>query len=124
MRLDKRTLGRQIRKMELQAYLTRIAESSESYFQQHLAKEDLARVEKLAAMAREASDLETLQHDALYIGWTPGDLRTGELKEVLLPLIAAMLEYVRAGSEQADKALLQAWLAFHEERIKVLIHCL
>lgn len=110
--------------MELQAYLTRIAESSESYFQQHLAKEDLARVEKLAAMAREASDLETLQHDALYIGWTPGDLRTGELKEVLLPLIAAMLEYVRAGSEQADKALLQAWLAFHEERIKVLIHCL
>ena len=75
--------------MTIEEYLGQIAENSESYFQAHLAKEDLLRVERLSAMAAATSDLETLQKEALYSGWTPGDLRTGELKDVLLPLIAA-----------------------------------
>ncbi|MCB2088843.1 MAG: hypothetical protein R3E18_05440 [Sphingomonadaceae bacterium] len=110
--------------MELRNYLTRIAERAESYFQQHLAKEDLARVDKLEGLARQATDIEALQKEALYTGWTPGDLRTGELKEVLFPLFAAMFNHVRDESGDSDRALMQAWIAFHEERIKVLIHCL
>lgn len=110
--------------MQLKAYLANIAENSDSFFQQHLAKEDLGRVEKLETMARDAEGLEALQHDALYIGWTPGDIRTGELKDVLLPLIAAMHAFVGSGLEAQDRDLLAAWQVFHQARIKVLIHCL
>ncbi|WP_150125034.1 hypothetical protein [Tsuneonella mangrovi] len=115
------------RTLALETYLEAIADNAESYFQSHLAKEDLAKVQRLKGMAIESDDLAQLQHDALYIGWTPGDLRTGELKEQLLPLIAAMHAAVRAQAseaESADAALLDAWKVFHEARIKVLIHCL
>lgn len=108
--------------MILHDYLSNIARNSESYFQAHLAKEDLARIDRLWVMAQEAQDSETLQKDALYIGWTPGDLRTGELKQVLLPLIAAIFDLAKG--EDGDDSVLDAWKAFHEERIKVLIHCL
>lgn len=111
--------------IQLESYLQAIAEKSESYFQQHLAKEDLARVGRLAEMARAAESLEALQHDGLYIGWTPGDLRTGELKEQLLPLIEAMHAALEAPDDaDLQLTLLDAWKAFHEARIKVLIHCL
>lgn len=109
----------------LETYLRNIADTSESYFQAHLAKEDLARVEKLAGKAREADSLDALQHDALYLGWTTGDLRTGELKQQLVPLIAAMYACTENPDDAAlDAALVQAWKEFHEARIKVLIHCL
>lgn len=108
--------------MTIEEYLGQIAENSESYFQAHLAKEDLLRVERLSAMAAATPDLETLQKEALYSGWTPGDLRTGELKEVLLPLIAAF--HARAHGADGEAELLEAWKRFHEQRIKVLIHCL
>ncbi len=111
--------------MRLTRYLEAISQNSQSYFQAHLAKEDLAKVEKLACMARERRDIETLRHDALYLGWTPGDLRTGELKEQLLPLIHAMHAHV-GNPDDADKdeALLAHWKEFHQARIRVLIHCL
>lgn len=111
--------------MRLRKYLEAIAQKSESYFQAHLAKEDLARVEKLASMATAASDLETLRHDALFIGWTPGDLRTAELKDQLLPLIDAMHAHLGEPDDtEKDELLLSRWKEFHEVRIKVLIHCL
>ena len=49
-------------------------------------------------------------------------MRTGELKQVLLPLIAAIFDLAKG--EDGDDSVLDAWKAFHEERIKVLIHCL
>lgn len=111
--------------MRLERYLHSIADNSESYFQAHLAREDLARIGRLKARAEVHCQLEALQRDALYLEWTPGDLRTGELKEVLLPLIAAMHEHLADPADAAaDEALLSAWKAFHEARIKVLIHCL
>ena len=109
----------------LEEYLCRIADNSESYFQAFLAKEDLARVRKLAAMAEETCDLEALQRDGLYIGWTAGDLRTGELKEQIMPLIAALhASMQKSGDRESSEALMAAWKMFHEERLKILIHCL
>lgn len=111
--------------MQLQTYLQSIAENAESYFQAHLAREDLQRVERLQSKAEEFADLGELQKEALYLGWTPGDLRTGELKEQLVPLIAAMHRFAASpGDEEADAALLARWKEFHEARIAVLIHCL
>ena len=109
----------------LENYLAEIAEKSDSYFQAHLAKEDLVRVRRLAEMARAAETLEALRHDALYIGWTPGDLRTGELKDQLIALIDAMHAQERAPEDPAAAdRLMEAWKEFHRERIRVLIHCL
>jgi hypothetical protein len=111
--------------MQLETYLQSIADTSESYFQAHLAREDLQRVERLKAKAEAIADPEELQKEALYLEWTPGDLRTGELKEQLVPLIAAMHGVVAAPDDgEADAALLDAWKQFHEARIAVLIHCL
>lgn len=109
----------------LEAYLQEIAEKSESYFQAHLAREDAGRVARLAEMARAEAEVGALEKDALYIGWTPGDLRTSELKPVLIPLIRAMHAHVNAPQDdQNARELFDCWKAFHEERIKVLIHCL
>ncbi len=111
--------------MQLETYLQSIADNSDSYFQAHLAREDLQRVARLKARAEETPDLENLQKEALYLEWTPGDLRTGELKEQLVPLIAAMHAVTAAPDEaEADAALLDAWKQFQEARIAVLIHCL
>lgn len=111
--------------MQLETYLQAIADNSESYFQTHLAREDMQRVQRLKAKAEAIADLEELQKEALYLEWTPGDLRTGELKDQLVPLIAAMHSVVSApDNADADKALLDAWKQFHEARIAVLIHCL
>lgn len=112
--------------MKLRHYLEQIASESDSYFQAHLAKEDLSKVDRLFELADAATTIEAYQKDALYLGWTPGDLRSGELKEVLLPLSAAAFAYAQEAEpgDVIEEELLTAWKNFHDERIKVLIHCL
>lgn len=111
--------------MQLEKYLKTVAEQSQSYFQAHLAREDIERVQRLKQTALEAQSVEDLLHDALYLGWTPGDLRTGELKEEIEQLVRAMHAYLSAPKQSdLDDTLLLAWKAFHEKRITVLIHCL
>lgn len=109
----------------LENYLHGIADRSDSYFQAHLAREDLVRVRRLAEMAAAIGDPEKLRHDALYIGWTPGDLRTIELKDQLLPLIDAFHAAAASPADEVvERRIMDRWKAFHEARIRVLIHCL
>ncbi len=110
--------------MELIQRLRGIAEKSESYFQQFLAKEDLARIDKLAEMARQLDDKESFLKEGLYIGWTQNDMRTHELKDEIVPLLESLWCYYDPESKADEQAVLKAWEAFEEKRMKTLIHCL
>ncbi|PHR63010.1 MAG: hypothetical protein COA47_01580 [Robiginitomaculum sp.] len=108
--------------MKLLEMLQTRAETEDSYFRKALLKEDIARVETLMTKADAASDLDQLMKDGLYIGWTKGDLRTGEIREFLAPFMAAVFALQQGGSD--EQAVIDSWIIFNRERMKVLVHCL
>ncbi len=108
--------------MKLLEMLQSRAETEDSYFSKALLKEDIARVETLMTKAKAANDLDSLMKDGLYIGWTKGDLRTGELREFLAPLMSAVFALQQGGSD--EQAVIESWITFNQERMKVLVHCL
>ena len=111
--------------MHLMKHLETVAASHESYVQRQLAKEDLARIAKLQDLARAHRDLSSLKKEALFIGWTNGDLRTHELSEPLHALIQAVHDFETQGPRnEYDAAIMTAWTEFHGLRLKILIHCL
>ncbi|MEZ5995606.1 MAG: hypothetical protein R3C25_07605 [Hyphomonadaceae bacterium] len=111
--------------MRLVAKLEEEAAQSESLFRRALAKEDVSRLSALRRLAREHATLEAFNKHALFIGWTKDDLRTAELKEHLLPVMAAIFAYEREnGGDEAEASLEAAWRAFSAHRLKVLVHCL
>ena len=70
-------------------------------------------------------DLPSLKKEALFIGWTNGDLRTHELSEPLHALIQAVHDFETQGpGDEYDAAIMTAWTEFHGLRLKILIHCL
>jgi hypothetical protein len=109
--------------MRLIEMLEAQAASSESVFRRALAKEDAARIAKMAAIAREQPSLEAFLKHGLFVGWTRDDLRTAELKEHLIPLMEAVYAHVRDG-EANEGAIAAAWTQFNAHRMKVLVHCL
>lgn len=111
--------------MELIRFLEEAAGNSASYFQQFLAKEDLARVEKLVEMARTSENCPSFLKDGIFIGWTKDDLHTHELKPALEPLLAKIFEYENGCNSSASEAqIMQLWHEFHALRLKTLLHCL
>jgi hypothetical protein len=108
--------------MDLQGQLKEIAKNHDSLFRRQLAKEDLARFERLREMALASETLEAFIKDGLYAGWTQNDMRTHELKETILPVLEAFYAVVR---DSGDEEILQAaWAAFEVDRLNKLIHCL
>ncbi len=100
-------------------------QGEQSYFRAALLKEDIARLEKLLALADACATPAEFEKDGLYIGWTQGDLRTAELKEALLPLMAAIFAYVKGKQDAAvEQDILDKWAAFNALRMKTLVHCL
>jgi hypothetical protein len=77
-------------------------------------------------MAREHANLEGFAKAGLYIGWTEGDFRTHELKELIEALLAALYVYEtgRGHSNKQDLALRAAWADFNRERMENLLGCL
>ena len=73
--------------MRLIEDIARIAESADSPFQAQLAREDVARLEKLCALTAESADQSDFRKRGLHAGWTPGDLRTHLLADALHPLM-------------------------------------
>lgn len=111
--------------MKLLEMLQEQAEVEESYFRKALLREDIGRVETMMEKAQSASTEAAYMKDALYIGWTQGDLRTVELKETLQPLMQAVFARMQEGeSPKADDRVLARWHEFAKQRMKVLIHCL
>ncbi|MGV6801491.1 MAG: hypothetical protein ACWA5L_06170 [bacterium] len=110
--------------MQLIDTLQHIAETHESYFQQFLAKEDIARLEKLALLAKVSEDEAAFIKEGLYIGWTQDDMRSHELKETLTPVLKALYAIWNDGADEKQVGLSEAWASFVQDRLEKLIHCL
>lgn len=109
--------------MKLLSQLQNKIEKEESYFRQYLAKEDLARIEKLVSAAGKMPREQYLK-EMFLIGWSKDDMRTHELKETLIPLMNAVFDFVTDSNENNDEIAVSKWQEFHAQRLKVLIHCL
>jgi hypothetical protein len=111
--------------MKLLSMMRERAGREESYFQAALLREDVQRLEKLCTIAEECETLERFHKDGLYVGWTQGDLRTGELKEALSPFMEAFYAYAHEDKTPArEEEILRTWAAFNQQRMKILVHCL
>lgn len=108
--------------MTLDEHLDAEASQTDSMFRAVLAREDIDRLAKLRQMAGAATDAETFAKDALFVGWTAGDLRSRELAPAVAAFAKAIWEEARGAI--SNDALFAAWQSFHAERMRVLIHCL
>jgi hypothetical protein len=95
---------------------------SESYLQQVLLGEDIARLRRLDAMLAAASTREDFRKHALYAGWSADDLRTHELLPALEPLID-LLWMTKAGNPE-PRQLVDAWTSLQDLRMERLVGCL
>jgi hypothetical protein len=115
--------------MKLIADLKQRLEGEQSYFRQHLLREDIARLEKVAGIAMAQPTVEAFLTAARKIGWTPEDRRTFELKDTLEPLLAAIRERLTASPDDPcagslDDKIDALWQAFEQHRIDRLVGCL
>ena len=109
--------------MSRQSVIDAVAEElggEPSYFRAALLREDTDRLSRLLQLAAEAADEAAFLKAAGLAGWTPGDLRTGELKPWLDPFLRAW--YAAAGG--GDAALLDLWRDFDRNRLDILAGCL
>lgn len=106
-------------------YLNDVISRNAGIVQTQLAREDLARVEKLCALAETHDNYPALEKAGLYIEWTKGDFRTHELSDPLKALMRAIFDLTQTGdSEKYDDHIMDIWAAFHTLRLKTLVHCL
>jgi hypothetical protein len=103
--------------MELIARLESLVAREESLFRAQLLREDIARLEKLEALAKSAPDAEAFRKAGMRIGWTQGDARTHELREPLERLLDAVYA-------SRDEEIFPAWEALHRARMEKLVGCL
>jgi hypothetical protein len=94
-----------------------------SIFSRQLLKEDIARIEKLEALAGLHADAVPFRTAAMVLQWTPSDLRTFELNPELGAFIDSVYAHVRNGSVDAQ-GVDNAWTALHKRRIDLLVGCL
>lgn len=90
------------------------------YFRAALLREDLERLTRLPNLAAGAADEAAFLKAAGLAGWTPGDLRTGELRPWLDPFLRAW--YAAADSD--NPTLLNLWRSFDRNRLDILAGCL
>lgn len=99
--------------------------AEQSYFRQHLVREDIARLERLIAMAPAHPERSEFVSAAMKIGWTPGDSRTHELKPALAPLLEAIHRLAVAGPDAALEDEIEGrWREFEALRMDRLVGCL
>jgi len=88
-------------------------------------REDIARLEKLVALAAQSEDAAALRASGIYIGWTQNDMMTHLVAEPLGELADAIFAYCTQGaSEELDRSVCAAWLEFCKARNDKLIKCL
>jgi hypothetical protein len=103
--------------MELIGRLEVLLRNEESLFRAQLLREDIARLNKLEALAKSAADAEAFRKAGLRIGWTQGDARTHEIREPLVRLLDAVYA-------SRDEEIVAAWEALHRARMEKLVGCL
>lgn len=95
-----------------------------SYFRAALLREDLARLERLRALAASAPSREAFLKDALMSGWSANDMRTHELRPALDPLLEALYAVLRDPQSPRAAELPELWAAFDQLRMDRLVGCL
>lgn len=98
--------------------------TTESYFRKALIGEDLVRLRQAETLARNAATAGALVETALMIGWTPGDLRTRELRPALEPMLAALWCVIHSPDHTSEQTLIAAWRTFEQLRLDRLAGCL
>lgn len=94
-------------------------------FRAQLLREDLARLRRLAEIARSAAGREAFEAAARRLGWTQGDQRTAELAAQLDPLLAAVYDCeVGQGGDEAEERIGRAWVELTRARVGKLVGCL
>ena len=76
--------------MQVRDYLENISQTSESYFRRALAKEDVARIDKLTALFMASEDKAAFIKEGRFIGWTQNDITTYRLTEEIDVLLDAI----------------------------------
>lgn len=110
--------------MQIIERLQHISDTTESYFARQLYKEDAERLTRLVVLAETSADEGQYAKDALMIGWTPGDLHTHELSDVVEPLIGAVFKLCKdPENQEKEKAVTEHWNAFDAARRKRLLRC-
>jgi hypothetical protein len=111
--------------MRLLQDLERHVATEESLFRAQLLREDVARLRRLQELARTAPDREAFMTSAVRLGWTQGDLRTGELGEPLQALLQAVYGFERGKRDAEQEArIVDCWNALHRVRMERLLGCL
>jgi hypothetical protein len=97
----------------------------ESLFRAQLLREDIARLRKLQAIAAGTHDEAAFLQAGMRVGWTQGDARTGELREPLQPLLAAVyaFEKGRRDAEQETR-IVESWRNLSRVRMERMVGCL
>ena len=105
--------------------LRELAARESSLFRAQLLREDVARLERLAELARLAEDIETFKRGGRRLGWTQGDLRTAELGASLDALLEAAFDDVRGAADRTqDSRVEAAWRELYRVRMERLVGCL
>jgi hypothetical protein len=103
----------------------RLAARESSLFHAQLLREDVARLERLAELARSTEDIETFKRAGRRLGWTQGDLRTAELGAALDELLEAVFVYAGGDDGALQEARIEtAWQQLYRFRIERLVGCL
>jgi hypothetical protein len=110
--------------MHLIAQLKERISREPSLFRAQLMREDITRLEKLAALARSTPDAEAYRRAGRRLSWTTLDARTVELGAVLDELLDAVRAVSLAQPDASDARAEQAWLALARLRMERLVGCL
>jgi hypothetical protein len=96
----------------------------QSLFRAQLLREDVARLVKLADLARSTNEVEAFKKAARRVGWTQSDARTDELGDVLDRLLDAVFMYQTGVDVGREERIRDAWLELHRVRMERLVGCL
>ncbi|HRD78903.1 MAG TPA: hypothetical protein PK264_23680 [Hyphomicrobiaceae bacterium] len=110
--------------MDLIQHLRAAAEHETSYFRSHLLKEDVARLERAASLARMLPDEASYLAQATKLGWTADDRRTHELMPALKPFLIAFRRAETGGRTDIGPELLELWRELDTLRMARLVGCL
>lgn len=110
--------------MTLSEELKTVRARTQSVVHKQLLLEDIARIERLEELAKTHPSYEAFEREGLFIGWTQGDFRTGELHAWLKPLLRSIHQAINAPSDHVHEEVRACWIAFNQERSKKLVGCL
>jgi hypothetical protein len=112
--------------MQLLNDMREVMQVEQSMFRAQLLKEDISRLERLIALAKDNADPSAFAKQAMVLGWTANDMRTFDLN----PELGAFLEIVHRkahpgmDTEPDDSQIDQAWTDLHKRRMDLLVGCL